>query len=104
MINNINLILVLIMTISGALGGVFFKKSTPKKRIFLLLGLSFYGLGALINIYLLKELPYTIVFLSNALTYIWALVFAYFIFKERIGKLKILGVALIASGIVILVY
>lgn len=90
------------MTISGALGGVCFKKST-KKKIYLFLGFSFYGLGALINIFLLKELPYTIVFLSNAFTYVWTLVFAFFIFKEKIGKLKMIGVALIASGLVLLV-
>jgi drug/metabolite transporter (DMT)-like permease len=102
---NLFIFLLIPMTLFGAIGGVYFKKYSSKKKIFLIiLGLIFYGLGAIINIFLLKELPYTIVFPANALTYVWALVFAKIIFNEEIKFYRILGVCLIASGLVMLMY
>jgi len=96
--------LLLIMTLIGSLGSVFFKYFTLKRKpIYLLTGFVFYGLGALLNIYLLKELPYTVVLPANALTFIWALVFAKWIFKETIGVYKIAGVAFIISGLILLI-
>ena len=99
MINNLNIFLLLMMTLFGATGGVFFKKYSTKKMIFLFGGLFFYGLGALLNIFLLKLLPYSVVVLSNSLTYVWALVFAYFIFREKIGLYKLMGISLILCGV-----
>ncbi|RXZ82688.1 permease [Paenibacillaceae bacterium] len=105
MTNNIWLLsLLLVMTLCGALGSVFFKSyTTHKRRLLLLAGLFFYGLGALLNIYLLRELPYTIVMPANALTFVWTLLLARWIFKETVGIFKIAGVALIVSGVILLV-
>ncbi|MGX6446100.1 EamA family transporter [Neobacillus sp. K501] len=98
------IMLLVIMTLFGAAGGVFFKLlSTTKKKIFFLVGGFFYGIGALLNIVLLKELPYTVVFPANALTYIWALILAKWVFNEKIGKYKLIGVVFIILGIVMLV-
>jgi drug/metabolite transporter (DMT)-like permease len=92
------------MTLFGAIGGVYFKLlSTSKKKIYFFLGTFFYGIGALLNIALLKELPYTVVYPANALTYIWALLFARWIFKEKIGGYKTVGVLCIIIGMLILV-
>lgn len=98
------IILLLLMTILGSLGSVFFKFYTLKKTlIYLLTGFSFYGLGALLNIFLLKVLPYTVVLPANALTFIWTLLFAKWFFHETIGIYKIAGVAFIISGLVVLI-
>lgn len=92
------------MTLFGALGSVFFKKfSLHRKIVTLLTGCMFYGLGALLNIYLLRELPYTVVMPANALAFIWALLLAKWIFKETIGMFKIAGVACIVSGLLLLI-
>lgn len=91
------------MTLFGAIGGVFFKKYSSGKLVILLLGLTFYGLGALINIFLLEKLPYTIVFLANAFTFIWALIFAKVIFKEDIRIFKVMGVIMIFIGVVMII-
>ncbi|MFC7679500.1 EamA family transporter [Paenibacillus sp. GCM10028914] len=97
--------LLLVMTLFGSLGSVFFKGYTSKKKIPLLLtGFASYGIGALLNIYLLKELPYTIVMPANALTFLWALLFAKVIFKESIGIIKITGVFFIMSGLLLLIW
>ncbi|WP_054958395.1 EamA family transporter [Paenibacillus dakarensis] len=96
--------LLLAMTLLGSLGSVFFKGFTSKKQFFLLfIGFASYGIGALLNIYLLKELPYTIVMPANALTFLWALLFAKVIFKESIGMIKIAGVVFIISGLLLLI-
>ncbi|UNK16607.1 EamA family transporter [Paenibacillus sp. N3/727] len=96
--------LLLAMTLFGSLGSVFFKGYTSKKQLLLLFfGFASYGIGALLNIYLLKELPYTIVMPANALTFLWALLFAKVIFKESIGIIKIAGIVFIISGLLLLI-
>lgn len=96
--------LLLIMTCAGALGGVFFKMySQGKNKLKLLLGLGCYGFGALLNIYLLGKLPYTVVLPANALTYVWALGFARWIFKETVALRQTAGVAVILAGLLLLV-
>lgn len=98
------IIMLIMMTLAGSLGSVFFKSYTLKKKLIcLLIGFMFYGIGALLNIYLLKVLPYTIVLPANALTFIWTLLFAKWIFKEKIGVYKIAGVAFIISGLIVLI-
>lgn len=103
MINSYYLIILLIMTLSGAMGGVFFKKYANKNKKYLFLGLFFYATGALLNIALLKVLPYTLVFLGNSLTYVWALLLANIIFKEKIGMYKVIGIIFISAGLLTLV-
>lgn len=93
------------MTLFGSLGSVFFKAFSTRKRYLLLLtGFGFYGIGALLNIYLLKLLPYTIVLPANALTFLWALLFGRIFFKETIGILRITGVLVIISGLFLLLW
>lgn len=92
------------MTLLGSLGGVLFKFfSVREKSKYLLLGFLVYGLGALLNIYLLHLLPYTVVMPANALTFLWTLLFAKWVFGERIGKAKVAGVIFIGIGIWLLV-
>lgn len=70
----------------------------------LLLGFIVYGLGALLNIYLLRHFPYTVVLPANALTYIWTLYVAKIICKETIGFHQLAGIAFIVSGLLVLVW
>jgi len=107
----LNIILLLIvLTLSGALGGYCFKKAASSsdtiiKVIFkpiLYAGGFFYILGAALNIVVLKKLPYTVVLPLTSLTYIWTLIIAHFALKEKITRLKIIGVILILAGSVLL--
>lgn len=100
-------ILLLIMTILGSLGGYFFKRVSNKpesnksilKSIDLYIGGSLYFISAVINIYLLKFLPYTIVLPLTSITYIWTLILSYKLLGEKIGNLKRIGVCLIIIGV-----
>ncbi|MFS0724565.1 EamA family transporter [Paenibacillus sp. 1P07SE] len=96
-------LLLVLMTVCGAVGSVLFKvfAESRQKRI-LLAALFCYGLGALLNIYLLAYLPYTVVMPANAMTFIWTLLLARKVFQERIGAAKLAGVACIVAGVVLL--
>ena len=94
------------MTIIGAFASYFLKKASSKDRIvdiaktpFLYIGAGMYLLTAVMNIWLLYYLPYSTVLPMTSATYVWTMIISYFLLKEKVGKQKILGVALIMIGI-----
>lgn len=99
-------LMVFIMTLSGSLGAYFFKKASStadklKNVIFepsLYAGGAFYVFGAIVNIVILKYLPYTVVLPLSSVTYIWTLIISYLVLKEKITGRKITGVILILAG------
>ena len=96
--------MLLVMTVFGSLGGVCFKLYASRKRtVCIFTGLMLYGLGASLNIYLLRQLPYTVVVPANALTFVWTLLFAKRFFKEPIGMRQICGVGIIIAGLLMLI-
>lgn len=103
-------LLLIIMTMAGACGGFFFKKATSKGLkisahfiLFLGIGGFFYLFSSILNIIVLKHMPYTIVFPLTSITYIWTLLISYFFLKESITGKKIAGVLLICVGAALLV-
>ncbi|MGL6167978.1 MAG: EamA family transporter [Fusobacteriaceae bacterium] len=105
--NNIfQYLLLLVMTVLGAFGGFFFKKSTEKVKSIndiikckeLYFGGFLYFVSALINIYILKYLPYIVVLPLTGITYIWTLMISYKFLNEKITKNKKIGVFLIIIG------
>ncbi|WLR41678.1 EamA family transporter [Bacillus carboniphilus] len=103
-------ILVITMTLLGALGGYFFKLATSSglklnKRLFFYVGLGIvlYLSGAFLNIILLKHLPYTIAFPLTSFTYIWTMVISYFGLKEIMTARKIVGTIFILLGAFLLI-
>ncbi|GAV11640.1 EamA family transporter [Paenibacillus sp. NAIST15-1] len=97
-------VLLIFMTWFGSLGSACFKWYSIRHRKWILLtGFMLYGIGALLNIYLLRFLPYTLVLPANALTYVWTLCLAKWWFKESVGWHKVAGIGVIGLGLVILV-
>lgn len=100
----------LIMTICGAFGGFFLKKGSQSISSFkkivtnkhLYVGGGLYCIGAIINIILLRSIPYNIILPLNSITYIWTLFLAYFILKEKISKNKMVGICFIILGLYIM--
>lgn len=102
--------LVVFMTLLGSLGGLFFKQSTEKglklSRSFItnmMIGGIFYLSSAVFNIIALHHLNYSIVYPMTSVTYIWSLIFSYFILNERITMRKMVGVLLIIVGTFVLI-
>ncbi|MDK0616305.1 EamA family transporter [Clostridium perfringens] len=95
-----------VMTLLGALGGYLFKKGSDNLsgivsfilnwRIYL--GVFFYVSAALLNIVVLKFLPYSIVLPLTAMTYIWTMIISKIALGEKITGNKIIGTFLIIIG------
>lgn len=100
----------LFMGILASVASLFLKKSTNKGLAlkillvnpYIYLGGILYIASALLNLYLLKKLPYSVVVPLGSLTYIWTLVIAHKYLNETITKRKLLGVVLILIGVIFL--
>lgn len=99
---------IFIMTFLGSLASFFLKKASSSAYISALLknrnlyiGGVLYVISALINIYVLKFLPYSVVLPLTSLTYIWTMVFSYFYLKEKVNNKKVIGVFIILFGAIL---
>ena len=102
-------IVLLIMTMFGSVASLFLKKASGLnslidmlKNINLYIGGFLYVSSAILNIWLLKILDYSVILPLTSLTYIWTMVLSYFILKEKITVKKVLGICLILIGAVII--
>ena len=102
-------IVLLIMTMFGSVASLFLKKASGLnslidmlKNINLYIGGFRYVSSAILNIWLLKILDYSVILPLTSLTYIWTMVLSYFILKEKITVKKIAGVCLILVGAIII--
>jgi hypothetical protein len=99
----------LIMTMIGAVASLFLKKASGSnglvemlKNVNLYIGGFLYITSAVLNIWLLKILDYSVILPLTSLTYIWTMVLSYFILKEKITLKKMVGVCLILIGAIII--
>ncbi|MBU5474511.1 EamA family transporter [Roseburia sp. MSJ-14] len=95
-------------TVLGAVASMFFKQASEKENIIkalwdikLYIGGVLYLASALVDIYVLRYLDYSAALPFTAITYIWTLLLAYFVLKEKISKKKIIGVGLIVLGAIL---
>ncbi|WP_314850253.1 EamA family transporter [uncultured Solobacterium sp.] len=102
-------IVLLIMTMFGSVASLFLKKASASKglidmikNINLYIGGFLYVSSAILNIWLLKVLDYSVILPLTSLTYIWTMILSYLILKETITVKKIIGVCLILTGAIII--
>ena len=98
----------------GAFASYCFKNATTKlegPNIFALAREKFFWFGGLLyiiaainNVFLLSYMDYSILLPMSSITYIWTLIFAYKLLGEKITSRKIIGVASIVCGAVLLAY
>ena len=99
------LIMILTMTILGALGSFYFKKSSNNNNLLnfnLFFGGLLYTLGMIINILALKYYDYTVVFPLTSLTYVWSFILGAKILNEKFNRYNVYGVCLIICGVMVL--
>ena len=105
----IHVVLLLIMTLMGSVASLFLKKASGSQGLLALLkapslylgGLLYVG-SAVLNIILLQHLAYSLVLPLTSLTYVWTLFLSSRIFGEKITVKKLLGVALVALGAILI--
>ena len=98
------------MTLIGALGAFFLKAGMDQvnglasvfrnPRIYL--GGTFYLIGALLNILLLRHLPYSVLYPMTAVTYVWSMLLSAAFLGESLTRRKLIGVAAVVLGVAIL--
>lgn len=100
-------VLLLFMTMIGAAASLFLKRASNSDGLFtmiknlnLYIGGFLYLTSAVLNIWILQYLDYSVVLPLTSLTYIWTMILSYLILKEKITKKKIRGVILILAGAV----
>ena len=98
-------IILIIMTLIGSVASLFLKKASGAdgilaliKNVNLYIGGLLYLASAVLNIWILRYLDYSVVLPLTSLTYVWTMVLSYLILKEKISKKKICGVILILVG------
>lgn len=95
----------IMMTMLGSAASLFLKKASGAdglldliKNVNLYIGGFLYLASAVLNIWILRFLDYSVVLPLTSLTYIWTMVLSCIILKERITTKKIAGVILILIG------
>ena len=103
-------LLILMMTVFGSVASLFLKRAAVSANIIAMLknynlyfGGFLYLAAALLNVYVLRFMEYSVVLPLTSITYIWTMIFSYFVLKEKITSHKIVGVCLIVIGAVVLV-
>lgn len=97
-----------IMTLIGAVASLLLKRASGADGIrALILNINLYVGGflylasAILNIWLLRYLDYSVVLPLTSLTYVWTMILSYLILKEKITIRKIIGVIFILGGAVL---
>ena len=101
--------LLVLLTLLEAVGSVYLKRSTGGSGVidiikspFFYLGGFLYFAAAVLNIYVLKFLDYSVAFPLKAITYIWTALLAFYFFKEKLTKRKMIGIVIIIIGAAII--
>ena len=98
---------VLVMTAMGSIASIHLKMASGETTIIqtirnkhLYYGGILYVVAAVINVLVLRYLPYSVVLPLTSLTYIWTLLFSKIALREKINTKRIIGVVLIMIGAV----
>lgn len=104
----VNYGMLVIMTMLGSIASLFLKKASGSENLFqmiknvnLYIGGILYLSSAVLNIWILKALDYSVVLPLTSFTYIWTMILSYFVLREKITKKKIIGVMMILIGAVL---
>lgn len=102
----IHYVILLLMTLVGSIASYYLKKSSNASELKILLSNKYFYLGgglyfisALMNIYVLKYLEYSVVLPLTSITYIWTMLISYKKLNEKITKKKIIGICVILLGV-----
>ena len=101
---------VLAMTLIGAMGAFFLKAGMDRvdslPALFrtpqIYLGACFYLAGAGLNILLLRQLDYSVLYPMTAVTYVWSMLLSAAFLGESLTRRKLIGVAAVVLGVAIL--
>lgn len=100
--NKKGILLMLVSSICVCVGQLFWKLSVTEGLLMLLLGLAFYGVGALVMLIAYRFGKLSILQPMLSLNYVFSLLIAAFVLHEAVTIMKCIGVLLIISGVVLI--
>ena len=68
---------------------------------YVVLGYVFFVIVTLLNLFAFKEVPLIIMIVISAVVQIFVVIFSVIIFKEKVNKKQILGIAIIILGVIL---
>lgn len=105
---------VAVMTCGNSIGALFFKVTMTRVKVFsikntfkiptLYLGILCYAVGSLLNILLMHYLDYSTVYPLTSLTCVWTLLFSSVFLGEKISARKLIGIAVIICGAILICF
>ena len=100
--NKKGILLMLVSSICVCVGQLFWKLSVTDGLLMLILGLGFYGVGALVMLIAYRFGKLSILQPMLSLNYVFSLLIAAFVLHEAVTIMKCIGVLLIISGVVLI--
>jgi len=104
--SQIAIILILVSSVFGAFSTLYFKKGAAAKISIknkkLVVAVILAAFSFVFYLYALKQAPLTFIYLTASVSYIWTVLLAKFILKEKFNASKIIGILLIFVGIIVL--
>lgn len=100
--NKIGILIMIIAALFTAFGQFFWKLSDGKNLYFLLLGFLCYGIGAVGMIIAFRFGSFSVIHPMISVGYIFSLVIGYYYLSEVINGMKLTGILLILSGVIML--
>lgn len=98
-------VVLIIMTMLGSVASLYLKKASVANGIFemiknkyLYIGGFLYFSSAVLNIWILRYLDYSVVLPLTSFTYIWTIGVSNVMLKESVTKKKVIGVVMILIG------
>lgn len=100
--NKYGIILMIISSICVCIGQLFWKISTNRGAVFLIVGFGFYCIGALIMLVAYKFGSLSVLQPMLSLNYVLSIVLAAIVLNENITLIKIIGVLIIIAGVILI--
>ncbi len=88
------------VNLANAVNQVFSIITTPE----LLIGLTCYGIGAIVYILVLTRVNLSVAGPSASLVYVFSVLLGYFLFRESIPPVRLVGLSLIVSGVILVIW
>lgn len=108
----VNILITIVMGWIASSASICLKLATSGEKLsvagllrnkWLYFGGMLYVIAALLNIYLLKKLPYSVVVPLGALTYVWTMFLSRKVLGEPVTRSKVFGISIILIGVIMLV-
>ncbi len=100
--NKKGILLMLIAALFACVGQLMWKLSVTGGGLYLLLGFGLYGMGALLMLVAYRYGSVSVLQPMLSTNYVLSAVLGYFVLQEKLSVLKVIGIVIITSGVVLI--